>query len=295
MGFEEIQERYKADPSNPLVKNTYLRECFRRDIRPDAYLDQVGVKNKDMFSLEDWFFERDPSITECDFMRGLFNPILKDMGISDTSLESLDFFELFHAPNLATLDLHGNKLRCLKGIRKAYLPKLRQLYLSRNKIENISDLVSEGFEKLEYLVVNDNPNISLRDFPKLPSLKGIGLASCKISSASELSDIQGPLLKSIDLSDNLISSFKEFEQLDFPNLRKIFLSVNKFKSIKDIGYLNKFKRLKLIFLRMNEIESLDGIEDLDLKELKRINLMQTPVSQKPLPRLSYEISRAIIV
>jgi Leucine-rich repeat (LRR) protein len=295
MGFEEVQERYKADPSNPLVKNMYLRECFRRDTRPQAYLDQVGIPDTDMFSLDYWYFEKDPSITQCDYMKGIFNPILKDMGISDTSLESLDFFELFHAPNLATLDLHGNKLKCLKGIRKAYLPELRQLYLSRNKIENISDLVSEGFEKLEYLAVNDNQDISLKGFPNLPSLKGLGIASCKVRSASELSDIQGPLLKSIDLSDNLISSFKEFEQLNFPNLRKIFLSVNKFKSIRDIGYLNKFKRLKLIFLRMNEIESLDGIEDLDLKELKRINLMQTPVGQKPLPRLSYEIRRAIIV
>jgi len=209
--------------------------------------------------------------------------------------------------NLEKLYLLENSISNIKPLLRAKFKKIKNLGFGRNKIgdENVPYLLEMKFEQLEELNLYSNnltdcKIFNLQNSQNLPNLKifyignnlidwakrnindriynfknliTIGLTSGVFDEKTieNIYSFDFSNLKIIYLSRCDIYSLDFVDKLELPCIEEIYINTT---FIKEFYPLSKYKNLKIIVMRDNNIENIDKLKQFieELKELKLFNI-----------------------
>lgn len=262
--------------------------------------------------LQSLFLSRNP-ITELNAMAfyGLY--YLKELNLAGCWIVKIDKYAFAQFPNLESLDLGDNNIRILKRRTFQFLKKLQVLILSRNRLNIIEKYAFSGLTYLYKLDLAYNilSSFGTGVFLGLENLEVLDLSFNKITYETTRTLLSPPFmnlksLKQLNLEGqmhgiqvvptNFFQGLDGLQELLLGKNSMVFLDHLQFDSLTNLTkldisgtksgdrslYLNislfqKLKRLKMLRLENNNIESLtpgmfSGLESLQIFSLRFNNL-----------------------
>ena len=188
-----------------------------------------------------------------------------NLALNKLTYKNFEKFEPKKFKELETLNLFSNEIKSIKIFSKfADLKNLKELYIGGN-IFDIEEIKKYNKKKIHF-----------------PSLKLLGITRCLSEDIIKfLSYLICEDLEVLYISKNNLGSLKYMKECKFKNLKKFWSVDNKLKgNIKDVlKYLPSKETLEIINLEENNINNLDGFEEIIYKfpKLKEINLKKNEI------------------
>ncbi|KAJ0394017.1 hypothetical protein P43SY_006849 [Pythium insidiosum] len=179
-----------------LVLANDTTQLLLRTAQPDIHLDLPVTDS----ALIDWQFLELLSIQGLD-LSGLTKapPLFPRLVSLDLAGTRLARWPVVDAPLLSILDIHANDVAVLPA--RSLPSTLMVLNASFNKLKEFPADIQPSMERLFRLSLSHNSLPDLKEFPKLPGLKELFLASCDLAAVpTGLANL--PMLEVLDLSNN---------------------------------------------------------------------------------------------
>ncbi|GLD99636.1 hypothetical protein PINS_up008362 [Pythium insidiosum] len=178
-----------------LVLANDTTQLLLRSARPDAHLNLPVTDS----ALVDWQFLELLSIEGLDLSGLQKAPLFPRLVSLDLANTRLAQWPVVDAPVLSILDIHSNDIEALPA--RSLPSTLMVLNASFNKLKEFPPDIQPSMERLFRLSLSHNSLPDLKEFPKLPGLKELFLASCDLTAVpTGLANL--PLLEVLDLSNN---------------------------------------------------------------------------------------------
>ena len=202
--------------------------------------------------------------------------------LKDITIENIQDIKIIKNPELITsISIINQAIKDIKQICNANLNNLHSLELQDNNIDDISPLANANFQNLRHLDISNNKiddkNISFFQKMNFKKLTHLNICSNCLSNFDFFKNIiYFPELNTLLVSSNKFNSnnidkiITNNNYYDLTNIIEIGLSdIFSDESIKIINNF-KFKKLEILYLNQNNINSLSFIEKLELPNLKEI-------------------------
>ena len=217
-----------------------------------------------------------------------------------------DFKELSSSEKIISINIIKNNFYDLKILRKLSpenLEFLEILRLQENNIDDIKILSEIEFPNLKELNLsknrlNDNCIEYLKKFKKKDCIQILNVYDNNIKNPEFFTLIKDfTSLKELYVGHNKFENKFNAEKYDFPDTLEIIgLTIGVFsnESINEIKKFN-FKNLKTLYLKGNDLNNLDFINDLTCVNLENIWLRNNFIDDyKPLERFKKSLKRIIL-
>ncbi|KAJ0402551.1 hypothetical protein ATCC90586_003901 [Pythium insidiosum] len=179
-----------------LVLANDTTQLLLRTAQPETHLELPVTDS----ALIDWQFLELLSIQGLD-LSGLTKapPLFPRLVSLDLAGTRLSRWPVVDAPLLSILDIHANDVAVLPA--RSLPSTLMVLNASFNKLKEFPPDIQPSMERLFRLSLSHNSLPDLKEFPKLPGLKELFLASCDLAAVpTGLANL--PMLEVLDLSNN---------------------------------------------------------------------------------------------
>ncbi|KAM8975673.1 leucine-rich repeat neuronal protein 2 [Pelodytes ibericus] len=227
---------------------------------------------------------------------------LRELDLSQNSFSNIQDFDAQHLTQLISLHLEENQLNHLPDYSFSGLESLEELYLNHNQLSNISPTAFFGLQHLVRLHLNSNLLTSLDShwFQELPALEVLMVGDNKVSSILDMNFHQLSNLRSLVLAGMGLNDISEFafeglvklESLSFydnklvkvpkralqrvPGLKFLDLNKNPLSRIQQNDFTDMAHLKELGLSSMNELVSIDKLALINLPELTKLEVTNSP-------------------
>lgn len=173
----------------------------------------------------------------------------------NNNIVTMDIFHGVNHSNLRVLNVDWNDLQSISIL---YFPALYSLYASNNNITNV-EFGIHGHQNLEYINLNGNQIMNIKNFGNLPNLQWLSLNYNSLTRWHDKNLIRSSRLYCLCLINNRLSVLSNFTAL--PRLEFLDLSGNILHTIENSTF-NSLPRLATLNLTQNKISCLSFLSSM---------------------------------
>ncbi|XP_054000229.1 leucine-rich repeats and immunoglobulin-like domains protein 3 [Hylaeus anthracinus] len=202
-------------------------------------------------------------------------PWTEILELRENTIASLEYDALLHLTKLKELDLSANKFGDNFTITLSQNTQLQGLKINKNQLTQVPDLIFVNNLTHLALAHNSISDINGSALLSLQQLQSLDLSGNKISTIKHGSFLVPNCLTHLNLNMNHIRVIENGSLDNLTSLEELRLNKNQLTQLKDL--FTNLKKLQILEINRNDIQTIQGLSLRGLKNLKELRLKRNKI------------------